>query len=83
MTRTVRINPGRLWASLMELKQIGAYDDKAAGLRGVRRLAPGSPRVRRPDHPPPRSRLPPRSAVRADASRPAAGRRTRHRPRGQ
>lgn len=39
MTRTVRINPGRLWASLMELKQIGAYDDKATGLRGVRRLA--------------------------------------------
>jgi len=39
MTRTVRINRDRLWASLMELKQIGAYDDQATGLRGVRRLA--------------------------------------------
>jgi N-carbamoyl-L-amino-acid hydrolase len=39
MTRTVRINPDRLWASLMELEQIGAYDDQATGLRGVRRLA--------------------------------------------
>ena len=26
MTGTVRINRGRLWASLMELKDIGAYD---------------------------------------------------------
>jgi N-carbamoyl-L-amino-acid hydrolase len=39
MTRTVRINRDRLWASLMELKQIGAYHDQATGLRGVRRLA--------------------------------------------
>src|SRR5712691_11547712 len=39
MTRTVRINRDRLWTSLMELKQIGAYDDDATGLRGVRRLA--------------------------------------------
>ncbi len=39
MTRTVRINHDRLWASLMELKEIGAYDDEATGLRGVRRLA--------------------------------------------
>ncbi|HEY1347589.1 MAG TPA: M20 family metallo-hydrolase [Streptosporangiaceae bacterium] len=39
MTRTVRINRGRLWDSLVELKQIGAYDDEATGLRGVRRLA--------------------------------------------
>ena len=39
MTRTVRINPDRLWACLMELEQIGAYDDQATGLRGVRRLA--------------------------------------------
>lgn len=39
MTRIVRINRDRLWASLMELKQIGAYDDEATGLRGVRRLA--------------------------------------------
>ena len=39
MTRTVHINRDPLWASLMELKQIGAYDDEATGLRGVRRLA--------------------------------------------
>jgi len=39
MTRIVRINRDRLWASLMELKQIGAYDDQATGMRGVRRLA--------------------------------------------
>jgi N-carbamoyl-L-amino-acid hydrolase len=39
MTRTVRIDRDRLWASLMELKEIGAYDDEATGLRGVRRLA--------------------------------------------
>ena len=39
MTRMVRINRDRLWASLMELKQIGAYHDQATGLRGVRRLA--------------------------------------------
>jgi len=39
MTRIVRINRDRLWACLMELKQIGAYDDEATGLQGVRRLA--------------------------------------------
>jgi beta-ureidopropionase / N-carbamoyl-L-amino-acid hydrolase len=39
MTRIVRINRDRLWASLMELKQIGAYHDEATGMRGVRRLA--------------------------------------------
>src|SRR6516162_3167880 len=39
MTRTVRINRDRLWASLMELQQIGAYQDEATGLPGVRRLA--------------------------------------------
>jgi hypothetical protein len=39
LTRTVHINRDRLWTSLMELKQIGAYDDDATGLRGVRRLA--------------------------------------------
>ena len=36
MTRTVHIN--RDWTSLTELKQIGAHDDDATGLRGVRRL---------------------------------------------
>ena len=35
----VRIDRDRLWATLMELKEIGAYDDEATGLRGVRRLA--------------------------------------------
>ena len=35
----VRINRDRLWATLMELKEIGAFDDQATGLRGVRRLA--------------------------------------------
>jgi N-carbamoyl-L-amino-acid hydrolase len=35
----VRIDRARLWDTLMELKQIGAYDDEATGLRGVRRLA--------------------------------------------
>jgi N-carbamoyl-L-amino-acid hydrolase len=39
MTRTVRIDRDRLWSTLMELKEIGAYDDEATGLRGVRRLA--------------------------------------------
>ncbi|MBB2891989.1 M20 family metallo-hydrolase [Flexivirga oryzae] len=33
------INPDRLWDSLMELKQIGAYHDEGTGLQGVRRLA--------------------------------------------
>ncbi|MBM7774986.1 N-carbamoyl-L-amino-acid hydrolase [Actinokineospora baliensis] len=36
---TVRINRDRLWSTLVELKEIGAYDDAATGLRGVRRLA--------------------------------------------
>lgn len=35
----VRIDRDRLWATLMDLKEIGAYDDDATGLRGVRRLA--------------------------------------------
>jgi N-carbamoyl-L-amino-acid hydrolase len=35
----VRINRNRLWGTLMELKEIGAYDDGATGVRGVRRLA--------------------------------------------
>jgi len=39
MTDLLRVDRDRLWASLMELKQIGAYDDDATGLRGVRRLA--------------------------------------------
>jgi beta-ureidopropionase / N-carbamoyl-L-amino-acid hydrolase len=39
MTGTVHINRDRLWAALMELKEIGAYDDEATGVRGVRRLA--------------------------------------------
>lgn len=37
--KTLRIDRDRLWASLMELKEIGAYDDDATGLRGIRRLA--------------------------------------------
>ena len=39
MSGLLRIDRGRLWASLMELREIGAYDDEATGLRGVRRLA--------------------------------------------
>jgi N-carbamoyl-L-amino-acid hydrolase len=39
VNRTVRIDRDRLWAALMELREIGAYDDEATGLRGVRRLA--------------------------------------------
>jgi beta-ureidopropionase / N-carbamoyl-L-amino-acid hydrolase len=35
----LRIDRGRLWSTLMELKEIGAYDDQATGLRGVKRLA--------------------------------------------
>ena len=34
-----QIDDERLWASLVELEEIGAYDDAATGLRGVRRLA--------------------------------------------
>ena len=29
----VRINRERLWANLMQLKEIGAYDDASTGLR--------------------------------------------------
>jgi hypothetical protein len=39
MTRTVWIDRDRLWNTLMELGEIGAYDDEATGVRGVRRLA--------------------------------------------
>ncbi len=41
MTHTGRlqVNGDRLWSTLMELKEIGGYDDPATGLRGVRRLA--------------------------------------------
>jgi N-carbamoyl-L-amino-acid hydrolase len=39
MTDTVPIDRDRLWNSLMELKEIGSYDDEATGLRGVHRLA--------------------------------------------
>ena len=39
MIPPVTINSDRLWATLMELKEIGAYDDTATGLRGVKRLA--------------------------------------------
>jgi N-carbamoyl-L-amino-acid hydrolase len=35
----VRINRERLWANLMQLKEIGAYDDTSTRLRGVRRRA--------------------------------------------
>src|ERR1700693_3783852 len=35
----LRVNRDRLWADLMTLKEIGAYDDEPTGLRGVRRLA--------------------------------------------
>jgi N-carbamoyl-L-amino-acid hydrolase len=35
----LRVNRDRLWADLMRLKEIGAYDDAPTGLRGVRRLA--------------------------------------------
>jgi hypothetical protein len=31
----LQINGDRLWATLMELKEIGSYDDAATGLRGV------------------------------------------------
>jgi N-carbamoyl-L-amino-acid hydrolase len=39
MNALLRVDRERLWASLMELREIGAYDDEATGLRGVRRLA--------------------------------------------
>lgn len=35
----LQIDAERLYRSLMELKEIGAYDDEATGLRGVRRIA--------------------------------------------
>lgn len=38
-TTTLRIDRDRLWDTLMEVKQIGAYHDEATGLPGVRRLA--------------------------------------------
>ena len=47
MTRTVRIDRDRLWATLMELEEIGAYDDEVTGLRGVRRLALADAEARR------------------------------------
>ena len=36
---TIRVDRDRLWRTLMQLKEIGAYDDDATGLRGVKRLA--------------------------------------------
>jgi N-carbamoyl-L-amino-acid hydrolase len=38
-TSSIRVDRDRLWASLMELKEIGAYHDDATGMAGVRRLA--------------------------------------------
>ncbi|MCE1178209.1 MAG: hypothetical protein LWW86_04155 [Micrococcales bacterium] len=35
----LRVDRDRLWSTLMELKQIGAYHDEATGLDGVCRLA--------------------------------------------
>lgn len=35
----ITVNSDRLWRSLMELAEIGAYDDERTGLRGVNRLA--------------------------------------------
>ena len=36
---TIRVDRDRLWRTLVQLKEIGGYDDEATGLRGVRRLA--------------------------------------------
>ncbi|MFJ3307509.1 Zn-dependent hydrolase [Streptomyces sp. NPDC086549] len=36
---TITVNGDRLWRSLMDLAEIGAYDDDRTGLRGVNRLA--------------------------------------------
>ncbi|TVZ79078.1 Zn-dependent hydrolase [Streptomyces sp. BK340] len=36
---TISVDAGRLWQSLMDLAEIGAYDDERTGLRGVNRLA--------------------------------------------
>ena len=38
-SQLVRVDRDRLWSSLMELKQFGAYFDEPTGLTGVRRLA--------------------------------------------
>lgn len=38
-TPGLQVNPKRLWVTLMQLKEIGASDDAATGLRGVKRLA--------------------------------------------
>ncbi|MFD8377157.1 M20 family metallo-hydrolase [Streptomyces sp. NPDC059679] len=38
-SRKITINGDRLWESLMDLAEIGAYDDERTGLRGVNRLA--------------------------------------------
>ncbi|MER7694485.1 M20 family metallo-hydrolase [Streptomyces sp. NPDC097610] len=35
----ITVNGDRLWQSLMDLAEIGAYDDERTGLRGVNRLA--------------------------------------------
>ncbi|MFJ9561111.1 M20 family metallo-hydrolase [Streptomyces fuscichromogenes] len=35
----ITVNGDRLWRSLMDLAEIGAYDDERTGLRGVNRLA--------------------------------------------
>ena len=37
-TGTIRIDRERLWDSLMELANIGSYEDRSTGLRGVNRL---------------------------------------------
>jgi N-carbamoyl-L-amino-acid hydrolase len=39
MSELIRVDRDRLWADLMRLARIGAYDDVPTGLRGVRRLA--------------------------------------------
>jgi N-carbamoyl-L-amino-acid hydrolase len=39
MTAMLQVDADRLWADLMELKEIGGFADAATGLRGVRRLA--------------------------------------------
>ncbi|MFC7640948.1 hypothetical protein ACFQX6_08035 [Streptosporangium lutulentum] len=36
---TITVDRDRLWRSLMDLAEIGAYDDERTGLRGVDRLA--------------------------------------------
>ncbi|WP_246238663.1 diaminopropionate ammonia-lyase [Acrocarpospora corrugata] len=36
---TITVNGERLWRSLMDLAEVGAYDDERSGLRGVNRLA--------------------------------------------